>query len=221
MKQTIDFYKVIQERRSVRHYNPERKIPRQEIEDMLAEAILAPSSNNLQPWRFLVIDDQELKEKLLPIARNQQQVVDASAIIAVLGDMEGYKEANRIFQKSVEAGFMTEEVKNAFVSNIIKSYSNRNLEVIKDIALIDAGLVSMQILLVAKARGYDTVPMGGYDKLQFKEVFGIPERYLPVMLIAIGKASEPGHPTTRLSVDEVTFWNELPEMDLHLSSSQT
>ncbi|MDR7001381.1 nitroreductase family protein [Neobacillus niacini] len=213
MKQTIDFYKVIQERRSVRYYDPEWKIPRQEIKDMLAEAVLAPSSNNLQPWRFLVIDDQELKEKLLPIARNQQQVVDASAIIAVLGDMESYKEAGRIFQKSVDAGFMTEEVKNAFVSNITKSYSNRDSEVIKDIALIDAGLVSMQFMLVAKARGYDTVPMGGYDKLKFKEAFGIPERYLPIMLIAIGKASEPGHPTTRLSVDEVTFWNGLPEMD--------
>ncbi|ETT65684.1 NAD(P)H nitroreductase [Paenibacillus sp. FSL H8-457] len=54
----------------------------------MRQATLAPSAANLQPWRFLVIDSPELKQKLLPIASNQQQVVEASAVIAVLGDLE-------------------------------------------------------------------------------------------------------------------------------------
>ncbi|MGD8189736.1 nitroreductase family protein [Brevibacillus ginsengisoli] len=208
-QQAVDFFQVIQERRSVRHYDPTWKIPQQEMEEMLAQAVLAPSSSNLQPWRFLVIDDPTLKEKLLPIARNQQQVVEASAIIAVLGDYEGYKKSEQIYQKSVEKGFMTEEVKQTLVGNITKSYSNRDPEIIKEIALVDGGLVSMQLMLIAKAKGYDTVPMGGYDEQEFIKVFQIPKRYVPIMLIAIGKAVEPGHPTTRLSIDEVTFWNEI------------
>lgn len=68
----------------------------------------------------------------------------------------------------------------------------------------------MQLMLVARAKGYDTVPMGGYDQAKFVEAFNIPERYAPVMLIAIGKAAKPGHPTVRLAVDDVAFFNEIP-----------
>ncbi|WP_134683755.1 nitroreductase family protein [Brevibacillus migulae] len=212
-KQPIDFFKVIHERRSVRHYKPEWSIPREEIREMLVEATSAPSSSNLQPWRFLVIDNQELKEKLLPIARNQKQVVEASAIIAVLGDLEGYLKSEQIYQQSVDRGFMTEEVKQTLVNNITKAYASRDHEIMKRVVLVDGGLVSMQLMLVAKAKGYDTVPMGGYDEAQFKEAFEIPQRYLPIMLIALGKASEPGHPTTRLPVDEITFWNQISNRD--------
>lgn len=65
---------VIKERKSVRIYDPEYKISREEIEEILNEAILAPSSSNLQSWRFLVITDQETKRELRQIANNQEQV---------------------------------------------------------------------------------------------------------------------------------------------------
>ncbi|MGG4495766.1 nitroreductase family protein [Brevibacillus reuszeri] len=208
--QKAAFLDVITERRSVRHYDPSVKISRDEIKEMLKEATLAPSSSNLQPWRFLVIDDQELKEKLLPIAFNQQQVVQASAIIAVLGDYEGYKAAETIYTKAVSAGFMNEEVKSSLIQNINSRYSNRAREIIKEIALVDGGLVAMQFMLVAKAKGYDTVPMGGYNTDKFMEAFDITDRYVPIMLIALGKAAQPGHPTVRLDVDDIAFWNEMP-----------
>lgn len=208
-EQAIDFYSVLRERRSVRQYDRSVKIPRQEVKEILAEAILAPSGSNLQPWRFLVIDDQALKEKLHPIAFNQQQVLDASAVIAVLGDMEGYKQADKILQSSVDAGYMTEEAKQTVVGNVIKRFANIDPRIIKETVLVDAGLVSMQLMLAAKARGYDTGPMGGFNAEQFKEAFEIPDQYVTVMLIAVGKAVAPGHATTRLSVDEVTFWNEI------------
>jgi len=209
--QKAAFLDVITERRSVRHYDPSVKITRDEITEMLKEATLAPSSSNLQPWRFLVIDDQEWKEKLLPIAFNQQQVADASAVIAILGDYEGYKAAETIYNKAVSAGYMNEEVKSSLIQNINSRYSNREREVIKQIALVDGGLVAMQFMLVAKARGYDTVPMGGYNPAKFKEVFNISDRYETIMLIALGKAAQPGHPTVRLDVEDITFWNEMPD----------
>lgn len=91
--QTIEhqlFFNIIRERLSVRSYDPEIKISREELTETLRQATLAPSAANLQPWRFLVIDSQELKQKLLPIAFNQQQVDEATAFIAVLGDLECY-----------------------------------------------------------------------------------------------------------------------------------
>lgn len=207
--QNQTFTDVIRERHSVRSYDPTVKIPRDEMNALLAEAVLAPSSSNLQPWRFLVIDEQPLKEKLFPIANNQQQVLEASAVIAVLGDLESYKLAETIYDRAFKAGYMPEDRKNAFVERTVAMYSSLPPEVMKRIVYTDGGLVSMQLMLAAKARGYDTVPMGGYDAAKFVETFGIGERYVPIMLIAIGKAAKPGHPTVRLTVDEVTSWNEM------------
>lgn len=208
-QQVQDFFQVIKERRSVRHYDASFQIPESEMNEILQEATLAPSSNNLQPWRFLVIRDAALKEKLLPIAYNQKQVVEASDVIAVLGDLESYKKADQIYSTAVEAGTMSQEAKETMLGNIKNLFSRLDAEKIKGIVLIDGALTSMQLMLAAKARGYDTVPMGGFDHDRFKEAFHIPETYVPVMLIAIGKAAQPGHQTQRLPLDEVVFWNQI------------
>lgn len=206
--QSPTFTEVVRGRRSVRQYDPTFKISKADMTELLEEALRAPSSANGQPWRFLVIDSEQLKEKLLPIANNQQQVIDASAVIAVLGDLESYKLIETIFSRSVEAGYMPEATKETLVANYTKVFSSLPTEVMKKVVYTDGGLISMQLMLSAKARGYDTVPMGGYDAAKFVEEFGIGERYVPIMLIAIGKAAQEGHPTTRLTVDEVTSWNE-------------
>ncbi|MFJ7724562.1 nitroreductase family protein [Neobacillus sp. NPDC097160] len=204
------FIDVVRERRSVRAYDPTVHISREEMTEILELATLAPSSSNLQPWRFLVIDTPELKEKLLPIAFNQQQVVEASAVIAVLGDVESYKKAEKIYGQAVEAGFMPEDTATSFIERTTGTYSSLPPETARQIVYTDGGLISMQLMLVARSKGYDTVPMGGYDKARFVEAFGIAERYVPVMLIAMGKAAKPGHPTTRLPIEDVVFFNEMP-----------
>ncbi|MFD0693356.1 nitroreductase family protein [Paenibacillus sp. GCM10027628] len=202
-----NFFNVIRERRSVRSYDPSVNIPLEELTEMLELATLAPSSSNMQPWRFLVIDSPELKEKLLPIAFNQQQVVEASAVIAVLGDLESKKKAPEIYGQAVKAGLMPEETAKLFVERIQSQPS----EAFRQVALVDGGLISMQLMLIARAKGYDTVPMGGYDKDAFMKAFGISEQYVPIMLIAIGKAAKPAHQTTRLPIENVAFFNEMPK----------
>lgn len=204
-----DFHQVVKERHSVRYYDPSVKMTKAELEEILHEATLAPSSSNLQPWRFLVIEDQALKEKLLPIAFNQKQVVDASAVIAVFGDLKWYERGEQIYSASVDAGYMTEEVKQQFVGTAENVYRNMDEARKKSIVHIDGGLVSMQLMLSARARGYDTVPMGGFDGVKFKEAFNVPEHYENIMLIAIGKAAQPGRPTVRLPLDQIVSWNEL------------
>lgn len=194
---------VIKERRSVRKYDPTFKISQQEIKDMLTEAIQAPSSSNLQPWRFMVIQDQETKKELRAIANNQEQVETASAVIAVLGDKEMYKSAEKVYKSAFEAGFMDETNMNRMIEGTNNMYPKVSDEVRSNIASYDAGLVSMQLMLIAKDRGYDTVPMGGFNKEQFIQKFGITDRYFPIVLIAVGKAAIPAHNTTRLPLDDV------------------
>ncbi|CAM3844559.1 nitroreductase family protein [Mesobacillus zeae] len=201
-----DLSTVIRERHSVRKYDPSFKISREEISEMLNEAILAPSSSNLQPWSFIVIQDEETKKELRGIANNQEQVETASAVIAVLGDKEMYKNVEKVYNSAHAAGLIDEATKNMMIENTNKLYPAAPAEVRTNIANFDAGLVSMQLMLIAKARGYDTVPMGGFDKQKFAERFDISERYFPAVLISLGKAAAPAYKSTRIPLEEiVTF----------------
>lgn len=202
-KQT--FKEIVQERRSIRNYDAKIKISRKEIEEMIEIATTAPSSTNLQPWRFVVIDSFESKEKLLPLAGfNSNQVNTSSAVIAVFGDLENVEYLDEIYSKTATLGTMSEEIKNKQVEQISAGYKTLTREQKKEVALIDCGLVSMQFMLTAKAFGYDTNPIGGYDRDNLGEAFGLDkERYIPVMLISIGKAIEDGCLSYRLPVSTV------------------
>jgi nitroreductase len=201
-----DFFSVIEERQSVRSFDTDYKIPRHELKEMIKAASSAPSSWNLQHWKFLVLDEQEAQGKLLPIAFNQQQVKDASAVIAVLGDLEANKNAESVFGNQVKNGLMSEEAKETVVGNINNAYQSIP-DFGKSEALKNTSLAAMQLMLAAKAFGYDSGPMGGFDPQGLMKEFNISSRYLPVMLIAIGKKEKDAHPTTRFSADDITFWN--------------
>ena len=194
---------VIRERHSVRKYDSSVKISREEIAEMLTEATLAPSSSNLQPWKFIVIDDQEVKKELRQIAYNQEPVETSSAVIAVLGDKEMHQNIEKVYRSNFEAGFMDEANMHRLIESANNTYPNAPEEIRKNIASFDAGLVSMQLMLIAKARGYDTVPMGGFDKQKFAEKFQVSDRYMPIVLIALGKAAAPAFQTTRIPTKEI------------------
>jgi nitroreductase len=102
---------------------------------------------------------------------------------------------------------MPQEVKDMQLAKVMPYYKVMPESALRDVNLIDAGLVSMQLMLVARAHGYDTNPIGGYEKDQIAEAFGMDkERYQPVMLISMGKSAKEGHPSYRLPVDTITTW---------------
>ncbi|KQL58589.1 nitroreductase family protein [Alkalicoccobacillus plakortidis] len=202
------FLNVLESRKSIRIYDENVKISKEEMTELLAAAIKAPSSVNLQPWRFVVIESDEAKSTLAPLASfNQNQVKTSSAVIAVFADMNNLDYLEEIYGKAVELGLMPEEVKENQVPAIRGLLSGISNQQNKETILIDGGLVSMQLMLTAKAFGYDTNPIGGFDKENIAEAFGLEkERYVPVMLISIGKANEAGYKSYRMPVEQVTEW---------------
>ncbi|WP_169090792.1 nitroreductase family protein [Paenibacillus sp. PL91] len=207
-QKTNNFNKIALERRSVKVYDPEVKISREEMTEILAKASRAPSAINMQPWRFLVIDSAEGKEKLAPLASfNQTQVMTSSAIIAVFYDANNIEYMDEIFNKAVELGYMPQDIKDMQLQQARPYYASLTPSALRDINMLDSGLVSMQLMLVARAHGYDTNPMAGYDKDRIAEVFSLDkERFQPVMLLSIGKASKEGYPSYRLPLDTITTW---------------
>ncbi|MEG7336547.1 nitroreductase family protein [Bacillus sp. 0102A] len=208
MIKTNDFMEIMKGRRSIRNYDPTVKISKEEMTEILEEATTAPSSVNAQPWRFLVIDSPEGIEKLAPLASfNQTQVTTSSAVIAVFADMNNADYLEEIYSKAVELGYMPQEVKDRQIAALTAHFEKLPAQVNRETILIDGGLVSMQLMLTARAHGYDTNPIGGYDKENIAETFGLDkERYVPVMLLSIGKAADEGYASYRLPIDTIAEW---------------
>lgn len=205
---TNDFMEIMKGRRSIRNYDPSVKISKEEMTEILEEATTAPSSVNAQPWRFMVIASPEGKEKLAPLAKfNQTQVSTSAAVIAVFADMKSDEYLEEIYSKAVEHGYMPQEVKERQIAALTAHFEVLPEQVNRETILIDGGIVSMQLMLAARAHGYDTNPIGGYDKEVIAETFGWDkERYVPVMLLSIGKAADEGYASYRLPVDRIAEW---------------
>ncbi len=209
MLSTTPLKQIMQMRKSVRKYNPETKIPRETIMQLLQDATTAPSSSNMQPWRFLVIDDKEIQKNINFFSFNQEQIETASAIIAVIGDIEMYVNAEEIYAKNVELGYMPEPIANKLAQDALTMYGSAPTETLENIVHFDAGLVSMQIMLLAKEMGYDTVPMGGFDKAKFAEYMELPANEIPILLLAIGEAvAPPAYGSSRLPIDRIVRFNK-------------
>ncbi|MGM9924368.1 MAG: nitroreductase family protein [Bacillus sp. (in: firmicutes)] len=200
---TRDVLNIIRERHSVREYDPAYTIPQAAIEEMLTQAAYAPSSSNLQPWRFLVFQSEAQKEGLLSIAYNQSPIASCSAVIAVMGDTKMYQNVEKIYRSNFEAGNIDEVNTQRLIDSVNETYPNLSREARANIAAFDAGLISMQFMLIAKAYGYDTVTIGGFDKQKFADTYDIEDRYMPIVLIALGKAAAPAFGTTRLPLEDI------------------
>jgi len=83
----MDVFEAIRTRKSIRKFRP-KPIPDEKLEMILEAGRLAPSAGNRQPWRFVVVKDQERKKILARAADNQMFIADASVVVVALGDSE-------------------------------------------------------------------------------------------------------------------------------------
>lgn len=201
-----NFEDVTFNRRSIKVFDEDVKISHSEMLEMIDKAVKAPSSVNLQPWRFVIVDSKEGKEKLRPLIKfNKRQNDTSSAMILIFGDMKCYEKADEIFGEAVEKGFMPEDVKNDTLDMFIPAYKNASREKMNDIVKIDSSLAAMQLMLVARHYGYDTNAIGGFEEDKLAEAFGLDkDRYVPVLILAIGKSDYDSHESTRLDAADIT-----------------
>ena len=204
---------LLQNRRSTRHFDPAVSITRVELETLINQANHAPSSNNAQPWRVMVLTDPVIRKRLLPIAYGQEQILTASAVLVLLGDREAYGESNlrRIHQEEFEDGCFDAVIRDFLVQAAMGFYQLFAETDIQRSLALDCGLWAMSFMLTAECASWQTVPMTGYRRDEMRQILNLPERYLDVMLIAVGKGKQVGHRTLRQSAVAVSAWNRSPE----------
>jgi nitroreductase len=188
-------------RRSNRQYTPD-PMPREDLLEILETVALAPSAMNVQPWRFIVVEDPELKAQLAVAANNQRQVVSAPAVIVLYSDAA---EVIRAADDLVHPGLGDEQ--RAKTVQMVRGFLNgKSGAEREEWVAAQANIALGYLLLAAAGLDYQTSAMAGFKPEAVKTLLGLPATARVNALVAIGKGAEDGFPHHRLPLERmVTF----------------
>ncbi len=158
----------------------------------------APSAYNLQFANYLVIMDEEKKDRVFELSYKQYKIHTASAVVIVLGDRNSIEQENaeKIYgpMKMLQ---MMDEVDYNQTLELIKGYADGLKAAPHQLQLEltrNAGIHAMLFMLSAKHYGFDTCPMHVHNVDALREEFHIPAHLEPVMMITIGKSVDKERP---------------------------
>ena len=176
------FQWLVNNRQSVRAYKSD-PVEKEKLERILEAGRLSPSACNAQPWKFIVVDNPELKNKLADATSNK-----------VIGINHFTKQA------PIHIVIVLEPAN--FNSNFGSFVKDKNLP------LIDIGIVAAHLCLQATAEGLGTCILGWFNETTVKKLLNIPKGKRPILIITLGyPASEEIRDKKRKTKDEVVNYN--------------
>lgn len=199
---SMDTFDAIYSRRAVKHYDPEYELTEEEIRKLMDAAIQAPTSFNIQHWRFVLVRDKALRREIRAAANDQAQVTDASLLIVMTADLKAWEKLPERYWRDAPA-----DVAEMLVNWLGPFYEGK-AQLQRDEAMRTCGLAGQTIMLAAKAMGYDSCPMIGFDSEAVGRLINLPEDHVVSFMIAVGKATRPAWPKPgQLTLEEVIVHN--------------
>ena len=201
----MDTFDAIQARRAVKHYDPDHQMSEEEVKQLLGLAMLSPTAFNIQNWRFVTVRDQELRKQIRAVAWDQAQVTDASLLVVLCADLNAWdRDPARYWRDAPQ------EVAD-FLVPAIGDYYRDKPAVMQDEGMRSCGMAAQTIMLAAKAMGYDSCPMDGFDFEKVGELINLPEDHSIAMFVAVGKGIKEAWPRPgQLAYDQVVIEDRFP-----------
>lgn len=201
----MDVLQAIQARRAVKQYDPAHRFTEEEVNQFLSLAILSPTAFNIQNWRFVLVRDPELRKQIREVAWNQPQVTDASLLIVLCADLKAWERSPERYWRNAP-----QEAQD-FIIPAIEAYYRNKEQVQRDEAMRSCGIAAQTLMLAAKALGYDSCPMDGFDYEAVGKLINLPPDHVVTMFVAIGKGVKEAWPRGgQLPLSEVVITNRFP-----------
>jgi len=198
----VDVLQAIESRRSVKAFDPAHVMSDSEVVELMRLARLSPTAFNIQHYRFVVVDDPELRRQIRAVSFDQAQVTDASLLVVLCADRDAWRKNPARYWSHVP-----EENQAALAGMITQYYDGREQEQ-RDECMRTCGIAAQTLMLAAQGMGYESCPMDGFDFDAVSRLINLPEDHVLTMFVAIGKPLAPAHPRGgQIPVDEVVIRN--------------
>ncbi len=207
---------VIRERRATPGFTAE-PVPDDDLKTILRAGMEAPSGSNLQPWRFIVLRNLEVKARVHAAAMSQQKFLEAPVVVVACGDLDGWKtDIDEMIAISGEHGANRDAAslekwraglfsyRGGAPGNAGGNAPDWGLWTNRQVMI-----AFTHMMLMAEALGYDTAPMEGFWEDQMKTALKLPDSYRVVAMLGIGRLKgEDKKYAGRLPWNRIVFENE-------------
>lgn len=199
----MNVIEAIESRRSVKAFDASHVMPEAEIEKLMSLAVLSPTAFNIQNWRFVLVQDPELRKQVRAASWDQAQVTDASLLVVLTADLKAWEKEPRRYWRNAEQPVQD------YLVNAIDNYYRGKEQVQRDEGMRSCGMAAATLMLAAKELGYDSCPMDGFDFDAVAKLLNLPADHVPAMYVAIGKGIQPARPRGgQLALNEVVIHNQ-------------
>ena len=214
---TMDLLNISKTRYTTKAYDPSKKIPQQQFDRLIQILRLAPSSINIQPWHFFIIENDQAKQRIAKslfgkYAYNAPKILDSShsILFCTKADITENHLTNLLNQDDQSGRFKDQTAKQAQQdarTGYVDFYRNEKGD-IQRWAENQTFIALGQTLLAAGIEGIDATPIGGFNEEIISEELGLVEKGLiPSVLLALGYRSEQDFnaklPKSRLNKDDI------------------
>ena len=213
----MDLLNISKTRYTTKAYDPSKKIPQQQFDRLIQILRLAPSSINIQPWHFFIIENDQAKQRISKslvgkYAYNAPKILDSShsILFCTKADITENHLTNLLNQDDQSGRFKDQTAKQAQQdarTGYVDFYRNEKGD-IQRWAENQTFIALGQILLAAGIEGIDATPIGGFDEQIINDELQLTEKGLvPSVLLTLGYRSENDFnarlPKSRLSKEEI------------------
>ena len=201
---TMQVQEAIENRRAIKRFDPNHVMPIEIEQQLLTLAQHAPTSFNIQHWRFVLAKNTELRQQIHAVAWQQAQILEASLVVIICADTQAWqKQPERYWRNLPDAET------RAFMVKALTDFYNERPTLQRDEALRSVGMAAQTLMLAAQALGYDSCPMIGFDAEKVAQLIRLPDDHLVGMIVSIGKAAQPAWPRSgSLSYADVVIENQ-------------
>lgn len=194
---------AIYNRRSIKAFDADHQITTAEEKDLFETTIQAPSSFNIQHWRFVVLRDPDLRAKIRKeFGNDQAQMTEASLLVLFTADMKAWEKNPQRYWANAP-----QEVADLLVNWMGPFHEGREW-LQRDEAQRSIGMAMQTLMLAAQGMGYQSCPMIGFDIDEVAKLINLPDDHVMGPMVAIGKGTKEAWPKPgQLSLDEVVVEN--------------
>ncbi len=199
----MNLLEAVQTRRAVKNFDPEHELSEDEVKQLLESAILSPTSFNIQNWRIVRVSDKAQRERIKEASWGQAHIGDASELLILCADLKSWNKNPERYWKEAP------QVVQDLLVPMIKPFYDGKEQLQRDEAMRSVGIIAQTIMLTAKAMGYDSCPMIGFDSEKVAELIKLPEDHVIGMFVVVGKALKPANPRGgQLPLEDVIIENQ-------------
>lgn len=184
-----EFMEAMDYRHACKVFDDTKKISREDFDFILEAGRKSPSSFGMEPWKFLVVNNEELRKEIRPVCWDQPQITTCSDLVIILAAIEDVKVESGVPMRKFSRREMPQEKKDFYIG----LYANH----LKDTLSSDENIYAWtarqtyiaagNMMTAAAIKGVDSCPIEGFEKENLEKVLKLDTtKYQVAMVLPFG-----------------------------------